>query len=385
MARKKEEEVILKTDQVDILANDVLAVINSKFKDLPDKTAHYLDDPNIISDVKEWVSTGSTMLDLAISNRPNGGFPVGRITEIFGAEASGKSLLASHALASTQKKGGLAVYFDTEAAVSREYLQAIGVDTSKLLYINLECLEDIFASIESIIERVRKANKDKIVTIVVDSIMGATTKVELEADYEKDGWATTKAIVLSKAMRKITGMIARQNICLILTNQLRVKLGATFGDTDTTSGGKAVGFHSSVRIKLQSMGQLKGDINGIETPIGVKTKAIVKKNRLGPPLRSIFYDIFFASGIDDYGSWLNFLKELGFLKPSGHSYTYDYVDEETGELITKKFKAKDFEKLLTEISGLKGMIYDQICENFIMKYNTKFDDVIFDENEEIDG
>ena len=163
MAKKREEIVETVSDRLDVLSGELLDAINKRFKDsIPDKAAHYLDDPNVSSGVVDWISTGSTMLDLAISNRPNGGLPVGRIIEVFGDTASGKSLLAAHALASTQKKGGLAIYFDTEAAVSREYLQAIGVDTSKLLYINLETIEDIFESIESIIEKVRKGYKEKV-------------------------------------------------------------------------------------------------------------------------------------------------------------------------------------------------------------------------------
>ena len=113
MAKKTKVEEITKSDQTDNLAQDVLSIINKKFKDFPDGVGHFLNDPHVISDVKEWISTGSSMLDLAISNRPHGGFPVGRIIEITGLEASGKSLLAAHALASTQKKDGIAILFDT--------------------------------------------------------------------------------------------------------------------------------------------------------------------------------------------------------------------------------------------------------------------------------
>lgn len=146
---------------------------------------------------------------------------------------SGKSLLAAHALASTQKDGGLGVFIDTENAVSDQFLTAIGVDLSKLLYVQLDTLEDIYAAIEEIITKVRSTPtyKDKSVTIVVDSTAAASTKVEMEADYEKDGWATTKAIVNSKAMRKLTQLIGRQRICLIFTNQLRMKLGCINPDT----------------------------------------------------------------------------------------------------------------------------------------------------------
>lgn len=143
---------------------------------------------------------------------------------------SGKSLLGAYALASCQKKGGIAVYIDTESAVSREYLTAIGVDVTKLMYLQLEPLEDIFAAIESIIEKVRSSDRKRLVTILVDSVMGATTYKELDADYGKDGYATDKAIILSKAMRKITGLISKQKICLIFTNQLRTRMNAMFGD-----------------------------------------------------------------------------------------------------------------------------------------------------------
>jgi len=229
MAKQKAAvaEAVVHNDLASVLADS----LNKKFKASNYKVAYFLEgDEDSPCNVEEWISTGNTMLDLAISNRPNGGFPVGRIVEITGLEASGKSLLAAHALVSTQKKGGLAVYIDTENAVSREFLESIGLDLKEMLYVPLETIEDIFDSIETVVEAVRKSSKDRLVTIVVDSIMGASTKVEMAADYEKDGWATTKAILLSKAMRKITNMIGRQRVCLIFTNQLRTRLGVTFGD-----------------------------------------------------------------------------------------------------------------------------------------------------------
>lgn len=228
MAKTKIEKVAPAT--VDALSSEIISAINTRFKDHGHQTAYYLSDPDVATDVKEWIPTGHTLLDLAVSNRPNGGWPVGKIIEITGLEASGKSLLGAYALASTQQKGGVAVYIDTESAVSREYLHAIGVDVTKLMYLQLEALEDIFTAIEAIIEKVRSSDRKKLVTILVDSVMGATTLKELEADYGKDGYATDKAIILSKAMRKITGMISKENICLIFTNQLRTKMNAMFGD-----------------------------------------------------------------------------------------------------------------------------------------------------------
>ena len=171
----------VKDDLAGVLADS----LNKKFKDY--KVAYFLDGTdNTPTDVKEFVSTGSTMLDLAISNRPNGGIAVGRITELNGLESSGKSLIGAHLLAETQKKGGVAVYIDTETAVSEDFLGVIGVDINKMLYLHLETVEDIFEAIEEIVTKVRESDKDRLVTILVDSLAAATTKVELNADYDKD-------------------------------------------------------------------------------------------------------------------------------------------------------------------------------------------------------
>ena len=178
----------------DELAEVIASELNKQFKS--HQVAYFLDGVGETpTDVTDWVSTGSTILDLAVSNRPDGGLAAGRITEINGLEGSGKSLIGAHALAATQRKGGLAVYIDTESAVSSEFLQAIGIDTDKMLYIHLETVEDIFDTVETIVTKIRESDKDKLVTILVDSLAAASTKVEMDADFDKDGWATSKAIV----------------------------------------------------------------------------------------------------------------------------------------------------------------------------------------------
>ena len=229
-----------KMELTDELGGLIAETINKQFKSQNLKTAYFLEgDADAPTIVKEWVSTGSTILDLAISNRKNGGFPVGRVCEITGLEQSGKSLLAAHTLLSTQKRGGLAVYIDTENALSTEFLSAIGLNLKEMLYIPLETVEDIFETVEVIVEKIRSSDKKRLVTIVVDSIAGASTKTEMAADFDKDGYATAKAIIISKALRKITNLIGRERICLIFTNQLRQKLNApAFSDPWTTPGGK---------------------------------------------------------------------------------------------------------------------------------------------------
>jgi recombination protein RecA len=361
MAKKSIEIDSLQDELAGILATN----LNKKFKSSNYKVAYFLEgDDDSPSEVNEWISTGSSMLDLAISNRPNGGLPVGRITEITGLEASGKSLVAAHVLANTQKKGGLAVYIDTENAISREFLTAIGVNLKDMLYVPLDTIEDIFDAIDSIIESVRKTDKNKIVTIVVDSVAGASTKIEMAADYDKDGYATSKALILSKAMRKITNFIGRERICMIFTNQLRTRMGVSFGDQWTTSGGKAIAFHSSVRLRLKSVGQIKVSKDGRDEILGIKTRAQVIKNRMGPPLRMVDYDIYFESGIDDYGSWLEMLKSFNLVTQAGAWYTY--TNTETGEII--KFQSKDFESKIMDNAELKDHIYKEICSKYILKY-----------------
>ena len=327
------------------------------------RLAYFLDGSDSTpTDIKEFISTGSSILDLAISNRPNGGIAVGRITEINGLESSGKSLIGTHILAETQKKGGLAVYIDTETSVSREWLETIGIDVQNLLYLHVETVEDIFECIENIITKIRESDRDRLVTILVDSLAAASTKVEMEADFDKDGWATAKAIVISKAMRKITQMVGRERVALVFTNQLRQKLGVMFGDPWTTSGGKALPFHSSTRIRLKNMGQIK---DTKKNTLGMKARAQIIKNRLGPPLRHADFNLYFDSGIDDKGSWLQVMKDHKLVKVAGAWYTIKFEGEDI------KFQSKDFKKVLDERPELEDYLYEKICDASILKYQTE--------------
>ena len=364
-----------KVELTDELGASIAETINKQFKSQNLKTAYFLEgDEDAPTIVKEWISTGSTILDLAISNRKHGGFPVGRVCEITGLEQSGKSLLAAHTLLSTQKRGGLAVYIDTENALSTEFLSAIGLNLKEMLYIPLETVEDIFETVEVIVEKIRSSDKNRLVTIVVDSIAGASTKTEMAADFDKDGYATAKAIIISKALRKITNLIGRERICLIFTNQLRQKLNApAFSDPWTTPGGKGIPFHASVRIRLSSIGAIKAKINGIEEVVGAKSKAKLVKNRCGPPQRTAEYSVYFDSGIDDYSSWLEVMKDYNLVKQSGA--WYEYTDKRTGEII--KFQSKDFVEKIISQPDLAEIVYDDIAEKVIMIYQ-KTDEVRLD-------
>ena len=382
--KKNAVEVELSTGR-DELAEAIAESIN---KNSDGDVAFFLDAEDDPSKITDWVSTGNSLVDLIIANRGNAGLPVGRITELTGLEASGKSLMGAHLLAETQRKGGLAVFIDTETSVSTEFLTAIGVNVPNMMYINVDTVEDVFDKVEEIITLVRKANKNRLVTILVDSVAAASTKKEKASDHGADGYATGKAIAISKAMRKITGLIAKQRICLCFTNQLRQKVGFVgLGDPYTTSGGKAIAFHASVRLRLQQLNQIK---NADKQTVGIRTKCKVVKNRMGPPMRSVEFDIYFDRGIDNYSNWLEHLIEWDIVtnakkvktdakktkkqledekEEDKKAKSLQFIMEVEGkEPETVVFEKKDLPKLLKDRPECRDYLYNKLVENFVMKY-----------------
>jgi len=360
----------------DELVSELADVLNKDSKE--GKKVYFLDDQEDPSTITDWISTGSSLLDLAISNRPNGGLPVGRMVEFNGLEGTGKSLISAHIVANTQKKGGIAVVIDTENAAAPEFWKSLGVDLKNLPYSPCETVEDIFEQMEKLISVVRKSNKDRILTIIVDSVAAASTKTEQESEHGKDGFATAKSIIISKAMRKITNMIGRQKVLIVFTNQLRQNLNAmAFGDKYTVSGGKALAYHCSVRVRLNNTGKLKKG----EDVIGNECKAHVVKNRMGPPQRQANFDIYFDSGIADYASWLKVLKDQNIVKQSGAYYKYT---KSNGEEI--QFQSKDLVEMMTKDASFKDELYQKICDAVIMKYKDPnsiiIDDAVVDTNED---
>ena len=375
---KKKNQVTQDTPQRDELVELLANELNKANKD-GGKIAYFLDEQENPAEISDWISTGSSILDLAISNRPHGGLPVGKMIEFNGLEGTGKSLLSAHVVADTQKKGGIAVVIDTENSAAPEFWKSLGVDLSKLLYVQCETVEDIFEKMEQMIGIVRKSNKDRILTIIVDSVAAASTKVELESDHGKDGYATGKSIIISKAMRKITTMIGRQKVLTVFTNQLRQNLNAmAFGDKYVVSGGKSLAYHCSVRVRLNNTGKLKKG----EEVIGNECKAVVVKNRMGPPQRQASFDIYFDSGIADYGSWIKVLKENNLVKQGGAYYTYKKDDGTEW-----KFQSKDFVSTMKNDKVLNEEIYMKICDSVIMKYKDPnsiiVDDAVIDTDEDV--
>lgn len=359
-----------KGDIVDLgrgLAED----LNKHYKSSEHK-ASFLSEENE-SEVVDYVSTGCTSLDYIISNRRNGGIPVGRITEVYGLEGSGKSLLMAHIVKSTQQKNGQAVYIDTENAISREFFEAIGINSERLIVLPLDTIEDVFEAIEKIIEKFRAKTTDTPLTIIVDSVMGASTKQELESNYDKDGYATTKSQIIGKAMRKIVNYVGKNQVCLVFTNQLRINLTPLAAEKYTTSGGKGLPFAASVRVRLSRKNKIvnkNGDI------IGYKTEAVVDKNRLGPPKRKTVYSIYFTKGLDDVDSLLEALIQYKIIEKKGAWLSYKYVNMETAEVEEVSFQSTNFEEKVFNIPKYNEHLLDELEKNMVIPYDDVKGEVI---------
>ena len=333
------------------------------------KVAFFLDDEEDPSMVSDWISTGNSLLDLAVSNRKNGGLPVGRIISLEGQESSGKSLVAAHILANTQKMGGYGALIDTENAAAPEFWKAVGVNIRNLGYVQLFTVEEIFSKMEEIIGVARKFDDKQLVTIVVDSLTQASCETEMESKHGKDGYNTSKAIIVSKACRKITGLIGRQRILVVFTNQLRMNMKAmAFGDQWVVPGGKAMAYTASVRIRLNNAGQLK--VGG--RIIGNNCKAVVTKNRMGPPKRNALFEIHFDSGIQNLKSWLDFLKENNFAKKEGEKYKIKLASD------TATLSVPEFVGRINSDNAFKEEVYDIIASQYIMKYRDPNSQIIED-------
>lgn len=345
------------------------------------KVSYFLDEDDNPSQVNEWISTGSTLLDLAVSNRPHGGLPVGRMIELSGLEGTGKSLICAQIIAETQRRGGLAVFFDSEFSVDRNFWVALGVDIRSVNYVPFTTLEEFFNKFELCVGTFRKKCPDRLLTIFVDSVTQASVEKEMESEHGVDGYNTGRAIVISKAMRKCTGLIARQRILPVFTNQVRYNMNSgPFGDKWIVPGGKALPFACSVRVRLANLGK----ITKADEVIGMKAQAQVIKNRCGPNYRTAAFEIHYDSGIQDLASWLKFLKDYGLITGDGRGYEYKRGDGSKIEFNTAKFV-----ELMNTDAPLKEEIYQAICGRYVMQYrdpNSKIvEDVVEtgDENDDI--
>ena len=283
----------------------------------------------------ETVPTGALALDLALGV---GGLPRGRVTEIYGPESSGKSTLAMHVVAEAQRNGGICAYIDAEHAMDPVYARAIGVDVDELLISQPDTGEQALEICDML---VRSAAID---VIVVDSVAALTPRAEIEGEMG-DSHVGLQARLMSQALRKLTANLNKSKTICIFINQLREKIGVMFGSPETTPGGRALKFYSSVRLDIRRIESLK---DGAEV-VGNRTRVKVVKNKVAPPFRQAEFDIMYGKGISREGSLLDIGVDLGLVKKSGAWYTYEGEQLGQGRENAKTFLGENPE-IMVEIS-----------------------------------
>ena len=333
-------------DNTDDFTSDLIKSLN---KEHGSRVAYNLATDESPTHVNRWISTGSKQLDYIIANRRDGGLPEGRIIEIFGPPSIGKSHIAIQIARSCQQLGGIVVYIDTENATSVENLGLLGVDINKrFVYVDTHCTEEVLSIAESTIMKAKAMDKDVPVTIIWDSVAASSPKAELDGTYEQNSIGL-QARAISKGMRKITGVIANQNVLFICLNQIRTKIGVMYGDPTTTPGGKAIPFHSSVRIKLGAGQQIT---NKNKEVVGIHVRAKTIKNKVAPPFRECNFEIHFGKGIVEHEQVFDELRKYGAeiidgkeicIKGTSAWKNLTVTDVKTGEIIVeKKFYKADF-------------------------------------------
>ncbi len=271
----------------------------------------------------ETISTTSIALDAALGI---GGLPRGRVVEIYGPEASGKTTVALHAVASAQRNGGIAAFIDAEHALDPEYAKRLGVDTDALLVSQPDTGEQALEIMDMLI------GSGSIDIVVIDSVAALVPRAEIEGEMG-DSHVGLQARLMSQALRKITGRLSQTKTTAIFINQLREKIGVFFGSPETTTGGKALKFYASVRIDVRRIETLKEGVN----PVGNRTRAKIVKNKMAPPFKQAEFDILYGFGISREGGLIDVGVENGLVKKSGAWFTYDGDQLGQGKENARKF------------------------------------------------
>ncbi|MGX7679913.1 recombinase RecA [Jatrophihabitans sp. DSM 45814] len=299
----------------------------------------------------EVIPTGSIALDIALGI---GGLPRGRVVEIYGPESSGKTTVALHAVANAQAAGGVAAFIDAEHALDPEYARALGVDTDALLVSQPDTGEQALEIMDML---VRSGALD---VIVVDSVAALVPRAEIEGEMG-DSHVGLQARLMSQALRKITGALSNSNTTAIFINQLREKIGVMFGSPETTTGGKALKFYSSVRLDVRRIETLKDGADAV----GNRTRVKVVKNKVAPPFKQAEFDIVYGQGISREGSLIDVGVDQGIVRKSGAWYTYDGDQLGQGKENVRNFLrdnpdlADEIEKKIKEKLGVGAQVTEE--------------------------
>ena len=283
----------------------------------------------------ELLPSGSLSLDIALG----GGYPKGRIIEIYGPESSGKTTLTLHAIAEIQKQGGTAAFIDAEHALDPAYAKRLGVDTDNLLVSQPDNGEQALEICETLVR------SNAVDLIVVDSVAALVPQAEIDGDMG-DSHMGLQARLMSQALRKLTGIINKSKATVIFINQIRMKIGVMFGNPETTTGGNALKFYASVRADIRRIGQIKEG----ENIIGNRTKVKIVKNKIAPPFRVAEFDIMYNEGISKTGDVLDLAVQYGVVGKSGAWFDYNDAKIGQGRESTKKY-LKDNPEVLAEIDA----------------------------------
>ena len=285
----------------------------------------------------ETIPTGSISLDIALG----GGIPRGRVTEIYGPESSGKTTLTLHAIAEAQRGGGQCAFIDAEHALDPEYARRIGVDINNLLVSQPDSGEQALEIIETLVR------SNAVDIIVVDSVAALTPKAEIEGDMG-DSHMGLHARLMSQALRKLTGSISKSKTAVIFINQIRMKIGIMFGNPETTTGGQALKFYSSVRMDIRSIGKIDVGTGDQKEIVGIRARVKVVKNKIAPPFRTAEFDIMYNKGISYVGDVLDLAVKFDRVHKSGAFYAYGDVKLGQGREGAKGFLTGN-EKVLKAI------------------------------------
>jgi len=294
----------------------------------------------------ETISTGSMSLDIALG----GGVPRGRIVEIYGPESSGKTTLSLHILAEAQKSGGTVAFLDAEHALDPEYAKKIGVNVDDLILSQPDSGEQALEILETLVR------SNALDVVVVDSVAALTPRAEIDGDMG-DSHMGLQARLMSQALRKLTAIVSKTHTTIIFLNQLRMKIGIMFGNPETTTGGQALKFYSSVRMDIRSIGKIQDTGNVEKELVGNRTKVKIVKNKIAPPFKIAEFDIMYNKGISYEGDLLDLATKYNLTRKAGAFYSYKETKLGQGREKAKNF-LKENPKIKEEIAkDVKTLVY----------------------------